>query len=176
MRLIEAWERGDFNPCEAGMKITDVQEETEDLDWFAVDRSGAVAHIATGGMGFLPDTVKESFEDLNRLKNFFRSLADNRCQAVVSDRLTSRLPPNIAIESVVTFSDFRSMASRGLYSFDCVLSGRRPTGYFLVAFPTEPLKADALPTAIQTLLRRTACHRSFSECVDIAMADFSMQT
>lgn len=51
-------------------EISDIEEECEDLDWYAVDESGYIGHFATGGRGFLPRSVKNSSENRLTLHSF----------------------------------------------------------------------------------------------------------
>ena len=51
--------------------ISDIEEETRDIDWFCTDIDGEIGHFASGGRGFLPLSVKASQENLNRLVSIF---------------------------------------------------------------------------------------------------------
>ncbi|HMF20132.1 MAG TPA: hypothetical protein VKE98_23190 [Gemmataceae bacterium] len=76
------------------MRISDLEQETLDFDWFGVDPSGAVAHFATGGRGFFPDSVIASKEELMILSDYFKYELCDSCEAQISDNLDSqvRLP------------------------------------------------------------------------------------
>jgi hypothetical protein len=140
------------------MRISDHEQETLDLDWFGVDPIGAIAHFATGGRGFFPDSVIASKEVLMILSDYFKYDLCASCEAQISDNLDSevRLPDKSRESKEFYLRDYCNMAHKGLYSFDCIdRRPVRPTGYFLVARPEMPIRLANLPTEIQTILKKT---------------------
>jgi hypothetical protein len=53
------------------MRIADVEQETTDFDWFAVDEQGSIAHFATAGFKGLPASVAAFAEDLTIATDYF---------------------------------------------------------------------------------------------------------
>src|SRR5262249_44019510 len=72
------------------MPISDIEEETLDLDWFALDRNGHIGHFTTGGMGDLPQTVREGYsvDSLASVTDFFRTSVKPRATPIVNPALT----------------------------------------------------------------------------------------
>jgi len=50
------------------------------------------------------------------------------------------------------------MSAKGLFSFDAYDLGCRPTNYFNVASPIEPITLQSLPSRIQSILETTGFH------------------
>jgi hypothetical protein len=136
------------------MKIPDIDVETQDLDWFAIDKEGAVGHFTTGGFGVLPRPAASSYGDLKKLLGFFRETLAPATTASISNNLQSHKQFNNDSAKSRYLHDSIAMASRGLFSFDCCY-GNRPTGYFKVTLPSKPLHFSSLPVEIQQILKRT---------------------
>lgn len=137
--------------------ITEEDEAAADLDWFAVDAQGAVAHFTTGGCGALPRGVAASKEDLETLRAYLTTLPETTIAIVNPNRATTiPLFPTVKPEPVARLRPWTAAAARGLYAYDYVEDRkRRPRPYLLVARPELPLLAAELPPDIRTLLART---------------------
>src|SRR5262249_5104444 len=101
--------------------ITDVEEETQDFDWFSVDDNGEIAHFASGGRGFLPPSVKVSKSNLNRLAAFFRESLSANGIAIEAAGLSSHLHFESEAQRSTYLANYLRMGAKGLYSFDCVI-------------------------------------------------------
>lgn len=120
------------------MKISIVDQEVNDFDWFLLGKNNCILHFTSGG-GRLPDKVSESEQDLDFLKYFFYDLnkfdCDNNC--------------------LMLNSSFEEMARKGLYSYDRLnIHDPNDTKYQLIACPEVELKFEALPTEVQLTLAR----------------------
>jgi hypothetical protein len=135
--------------------ILDVEEETQDLDWFGVDDTGGIAHFASGGRGFLPPSVKASRLNLTRLTAFFRQHLSANGVGIESTSLSSHLQFTSEVQKAIYLADYSRMGAKGLYSFDCVVGPKRPSSYFVVIKPSRPLKVDDLPDDIRQILNIT---------------------
>jgi hypothetical protein len=133
--------------------ISDLEEETIDLDWFSIDNNGEIGHFASGGQGFLPPSVKSSKSNLTRLAEFFRHSLSTNGAAIESQALLSHVQFNSRAQQARYLEDYSRMASKGLYSFNCIMDFNRPTSYFLVVKPSCPLKVDDLPDEIRQILQ-----------------------
>jgi len=142
--------------------ISDLEEQTLDLDWFAVDANGEIGHFATGGLGFLPLSVKACNENRVLLRSFFRGLAGNG-EAIESPSLASHRHFASEAEKERSLEDFVQMSSKGLYSFDCIFDRKRPSGYYLVVLPSNPLTVEELPDEIRPALELTRFPGSFAK-------------
>jgi hypothetical protein len=162
----------------SNMVISDIQEQIEDLDWFGVDPNGLIAHFATGGCGFMPTNAKSSFEDMTLLKYFFRDELRPNGFATIPISFEKRFAtisflPGTIDPRTQFLHDHVHMASRGVYSFDFIMKPIRPSGYFLVAIPSNPLRCIDLPPNIQVILEKTRTKMELSKPVDeINIGDF----
>jgi hypothetical protein len=142
--------------------ITDLEEETRDIDWFSVDSKGEIAHFTSGGQGFLPPSVKASNENLQRVTMFFRQLLPNG-DAVESSNLSSHIYFDLEAQKSRYLEAFSGMAEKGLFSFDCVMDApERPSSYFMVAKPSHPVNIGDLPEDIRNILGQTYFSGEFS--------------
>jgi hypothetical protein len=165
-------------PCEALgrsnegiMDITDEDEEIEDFEWFAIDSTGAVAYFTSGGRGFLPQSVKTSRTDLEKIANYFNSIAPE---------ITSFEGPFFARLGVKSRADmFRpgydrvhgGMSKKGVYSFDCHRIGNIPCPYSLVTTPIVELRVEQLPIEISIIISKTVYDGIFADESDICPGD-----
>jgi len=137
------------------MKVSELEQEILDLDWFGTDEVGAIARFTTGGRGMMPAAAASSAEDLETLQRFLENELPSICTAIC----------NPSIDRYATFrnnedknryvSEACRMSSRGLYCYDCMISRVRPTGYFRISKPSRPLTFAELPLNIQQVLERT---------------------
>ena len=143
------------------MEFTEIEQLTQDIDWFAVDESEEIAHFASAGK-LLPKSIAASREDSERVREFFRSLSTNRTAAMTDsqiDEFVQLKGESLRIQYLV---DFQSMSRRGLYSYDTPLEADR-SSYFRVSCPLNPLKLAELPDDIRTIVERTRITSSFKE-------------
>jgi hypothetical protein len=135
------------------MQISDLDQEIYDFEWFALDKEGLVGHFATGGCGAMPTSVASSRENLRKVTDFFRNMCSAKSSTQVSQELDEHVDlKNSAAAREVYLRSYVEMASRGLFSYDCMRSPKRPTGYFLVAKPLTPLQVSSLPHEISEIL------------------------
>jgi hypothetical protein len=148
------------------MRVSELEEEIQDLDWFALDEEGTIGHFATGGCGALPRSIASSREDLQKVTLYFRNHTAI-ASPVVSHSIDSYISLKDNESKARYLRDFLKMSSQGLFSFDCMRARKRPTGYFQVARPSVALYATALPLEIRQILERTVlegvCFRSAGE-------------
>jgi hypothetical protein len=135
--------------------ISDIDEEVTDIDWFALDQEGFIGHFASGGFGGLPRSVAASKEDLEKVFSYFKNQPLNATAASPSSKALASVATKDEKGKAKFFKSYLEMASRGLYSFNFVIIGKRPAPYYLVARPAKPLHVNDLPDAIKTILRRT---------------------
>jgi hypothetical protein len=138
------------------MAISDIDQETQDLEWFAIDACGSIGFFTTGGVGVLPATVAVSANDQQVVADFFWNTLIPSASANLSDG-TQVLQDQIQNDSTLgQFRDWLQMAARGLYGFDYQPARVRPTPtYNRVTVPTTPLRVELLPHHVQEILART---------------------
>lgn len=118
--------------------------EVNDLDWFASYQDGAVAHFATAGQGFVPDSVRASISKYELLYDYFRSLTEVfECEIEEADLevFESEAKRERYLRSFVL------MAKKGLYSYDA-----DNEGYTLIAKPRGGLKLIELPEEVKAAI------------------------
>jgi hypothetical protein len=133
------------------------EEAGLDLDWYALDAQGHVAHFTTGGCGALPRGAAASRGDLETVREYFRFLPEIGAAILNRDRLTGiRLHPIDKAEPREALRYWADSAARGLYAYDYLEDRRRrPRPYWVVARPEVPLTADELPPQIRDIVART---------------------
>jgi hypothetical protein len=152
------------------MEVSELAQETLDLDWFALDAHGLVGHFAAGGMGVLPRSVATSAEDLKTVTDFFRKQVSPVTSPIVNPALGSYIELVDAESRVRYLQDYTDMASRGLFSFDFLQTRKRPGGYFQVAHPAKALNFLTLPEQIRDILQKTVLDRvSFGTSNELAV-------
>ncbi|WP_400193782.1 hypothetical protein [Hymenobacter sp. B81] len=145
------------------MRISPLDQQDADIDWFAVDAEGHVVHFSSGG-GPLPESVAASEEDLLTLHQYFLLLPETADAAQVQ-------PQTNAAQSGRSAESFVRYARRGLFSFDKTqLHEAADRRYHLVARPAWPLTLAELPGPVAALLLRTQL--SFS-AADTPAADIA---
>ena len=134
--------------------ITEIEQETMDMDWFFTDGE-YVGFMASGG-GKLPDSVAESEEKRQILARYFRNLPEISEVAVNPDL------DNILIKVFGSGVNERyleyyvSMTKKGLFSFDKTYPNQfLDPHYHLVATPKKPLKLEDLPQNILDIVVKT---------------------
>jgi hypothetical protein len=138
------------------VRIGKIEQETSDLDWFAVDEKGSLAHFASAGFKYLPATVACSAEDLALVTDYFQSCATTFSGHIVNaDIGRDRCDWNGEAREARYLRSFVEMAGRGLYSYDIESYVKPTTAYFCVAIPTRALSIEDLPEAVRNIVRRT---------------------
>ena len=141
------------------MHVSDIEEETRDIDWFALDSEGFVGHFTTGGRGALPRSIASSAEDLKRVTDYFSKQISANTSSVISSGVELHVSLRDEAQRARYLEDFKRMACRGLFSFDFLQTSKRPTGYFLVAKPLIPLHVGGIREDIRQVLERTVFER-----------------
>jgi hypothetical protein len=136
------------------MMITEIEQETMDMDWFFTDGE-YVGFMASGG-GKLPDSVAQSEEKRQILARYFRNLPEIS-EAAISPELN-----NILIKILGSgvderyLEDYLLMARKGLFSYDKTYPNHfMDPSYHLVAMPKSPLHLKDIPDHIMVLLINT---------------------
>ena len=138
------------------MQISDQEESIIDFDWFAIDKEVAIGSFITGGWGAMPRSVAASAEDLKTITEYFKNCLAPIGSPLVNEDFVSFVKLREGETAKATYlKHFIKMASQGLYSYDCLYTGKRPTGYFQVAAPSVVLLAVNLPAGTYQILERT---------------------
>jgi hypothetical protein len=131
-------------------EITEDQQIGFDLDWFATDVEGRIAHFASGGT-LLPRSVARSRENLDQLLEFFGSVA-KWTDYVVSPNFENRMDIRLIPDMDRYLRSYAEMSSKGLYSYDVSEMRHTFRPYFLITVPHRPLMIDDVPSEIRMIL------------------------
>ncbi|WP_449386944.1 hypothetical protein [Chryseobacterium lineare] len=136
------------------MIITEIEQQTMDVDWFITD-SEHIGFMASAG-GKLPESVARSKENNEILYGFFRSLPEIS-EVVINPKLDSILIKIFGSGVNKRYlEDYVFMTKKGLYSFDKTYPNNfSDPHYHLVASPEIPLKLKKLPQNIVDILGQT---------------------
>lgn len=114
-----------------------------DVDWFAVDPTGKIAHFASGG-GYVPKYVEDDAK-YDIVFDYFTSLLK------IND--VPEFNPNLSEYMKRSYPVFNEMAERGLFSFDKLTHTMVGPEYFLYAYPKVCLHIDEIPPEVAAILR-----------------------
>lgn len=113
----------------------------QDLDWFACDKNGKIAHFATGGSGFV---LSRMLENMTRLDPVFEDLFQQQ-EITECEIFEDNLPDLQSVQDRERYiATFASYARKGFYSFDVIDLSVRNSGYKLVAAPASPIDIGCL--------------------------------
>ena len=126
--------------------------ETLDIDWFAVDKMGNIAHFASGG-GKLPNSIGTRKKENQMLASIFIDMP--KVSAVTTSKIVvqQKLYGKTEKEQQRYLATFAKMSEKGLVSYDKrILGDFDDTEYLQVTIPKMILNVSSLPSYIQTLL------------------------
>ena len=154
------------------MEISEIDQEVNDYDWFAIDSQGNIGHFASNG-GILPESIATSAEDLQLLVEYFKL---SKVKTGFRLAPTFSYPPDIkSTEQKENFvSGFTSYSDCGLYSFDRYEPNYRRDlsrqNYIPISQPNKPISVNQLPETIQIVLSKVICNCNFhfAETIDLA--------
>jgi hypothetical protein len=150
------------------MRFTDTEIEDMDLEWFAVDGRGHIAYFTKDTGGVVPEAVRQSKEALETLRQFFWEELKASTVGALHPlwHVKSDVDPARDLKWPKYVEDHLAMSSKGLFSFDAYALGYRPTNYFAVGRPLEPITIESLPSHIRALLETSRFH-----CLDFSLND-----
>lgn len=124
------------------MSVSSNLLDTIDLDWFAVDQNGNLAHFASGGSGFVPNDIKSSLTDVGLFADYVFDLNETSDTILISENIPNFDSSEKADRYVETFL---RMAAKGFYSYDVLELTGHDKGYSLIAKPKSPVVIDDIP-------------------------------
>ncbi|WP_261511279.1 hypothetical protein [Chryseobacterium paludis] len=148
------------------MIITEIEQQTLDIDWFLTDGK-YIGFMASGG-GKLPDSVAKSAENHKKMVSYFRNLPEIS-DFVINPELDALLIKRSGTGADERYlTDYVSMTKKGLYSFDKSNFNNFLDGqYHLVASPVKPMTVGDLPNEILEIFMETQCLDSMRNIIDI---------
>jgi hypothetical protein len=140
------------------VEISELEVEIEDVEWFAIDSEGEIAHFTSGAYGLLPKSVTQSRENLDVITDFFSTELQVTTLGEIDDKAFSMV--NLRSDSPeirqIVFEESLEMASKGLYSYDSYDAVANSEIYFRVSLPNVPLRIDSLPPHIRRVIEVTS--------------------
>ncbi|NBD12294.1 hypothetical protein [Corallococcus silvisoli] len=134
-------------------RIPEDAQQAWDLDWFAVDGEGRLAHFTSLGRP-LPESIAVSWEDLRQVQRYFRTAPALGGEPRVDPGLEAREVFATQDMRERYLRDFRAMGERGLYAYDLEPRGRGWV-YRRVILPEVPLLLEELPGPVRAIVGRT---------------------
>ena len=148
--------------------ISEIEQQTLDIDWFFTDGIG-IGFVASGG-GKLPKSISTSDAINIKLSIFFRNLP-NKCLPLINLGLSKYIEKD---NLDMYLSDFKFMSEKGLYVFDkTILNSFEDLNYHLVAKPSNPLLYESLPFEIKEFLINTNFKNNLSKTLNIKIDEFN---
>lgn len=122
---------------------TALDMEIMDIDWYAVDQSGYIAHFMSGVYGKLPQFIQRDRQRNEWLHEFFSNSLPEMCGAVL---LCTDSDIVLSSEIYTKFLESCKHVSRcGLYCYDSSNGEQHTQAYHLVCRPEIPLHISMLP-------------------------------
>jgi len=153
------------------MNYTDIEQETLDLDWFAIDSLGHISHFASAGTP-LPQSVANHKDDNIRTCIHFRSLRPTSRAVRIDPEVARRVRTDKKEHLAIYLEDPLFMCARGLYSYDTTNTWPEPV-FFRVCSPDAPLHVSDLPKDIAVILMRSCVSKSFADTSLLRLQDIS---
>lgn len=130
------------------MRITEIDLEIGDIEWYAIDEHDRIARFTSGGSSAVPEYVCESVEELGFVCDFFRDVkTDNPTLAIFADSITKYPDENFRKEC-------KLISSKGLYVFDFSDEMEELDTYILISRPEKSTTISNLPLDIQTRIKK----------------------
>ncbi|MET3529000.1 hypothetical protein ABID31_000270 [Chryseobacterium flavum] len=147
--------------------ISEIEQQTMDLDWFLTD--GEYIGFMTSCGGKLPDSVIESEQRRQILVDYFRNLPEIS-ETLINPELDKIL--NKDSGSGGGLEDYFFLAKKGLYSFDkTVLNNFFDPHYHLVVFPKNPLRLKDLSQDILDIIVKTKYEGKLKDIQNIDISE-----
>ena len=147
------------------------ESTTIDLEWWAVDINGQIAHFATAGFAGFPGKI--TIAEYDRLLDYFKDEApaiSAICESPDWRKLYGYIPeedvtPKMPLEKRLYyfFHNKEVMCERGIYLYDTNPNSEKWSTYFRILIPTVPLLFHQLPEDIQKILDRVRIPISFAK-------------
>ena len=140
------------------MKISKIDQEILDINWFAVDATGCIAHFSSDG-GQLPSSVSESSEDNTMLTSYFEHAPILSSEYHINKNLELSEYVKTSEQQARCFKSFADFSMRGLFSFSRNLSNDHKiiihTNYDRITSPALRIHLTDLPNHLQILISKT---------------------
>lgn len=128
------------------MRITEIDLEIEDIEWYGIDSNGRIAQFTSGGSMLVPEFICESRQRLNSVCMFFNKLKPNNIHKVLfNEKITKFLNEDYLEECKI-------ISQKGLYCYDIFDEQDIKGEYMLICRPSCELLISDLPEKLQSVL------------------------
>ena len=124
------------------MRYSEIDLQTEDIMWFAVDNLNHVLAFTSGGCGNVPEFICRSKEDTELLETFFMEKLSKSTEGVLF----------VDSDGSPLAEDSLNLAEKGIYSYDVSFEDEHKDEYVRIAAPKVPLQVEQLPDEIRKIL------------------------
>ena len=128
--------------------LSEIEQFTSDLDWYAVDRDGWIGQFLTAG-ALLPGSLASDKESFDQLSTYFDSLPESGESIFCPKFVVHCRGHHVSQDPADQMPFAQSMSRRGLYSFD---RNDNEDFYYRVAIPSQRLNIADLPGPIARIL------------------------
>ena len=122
------------------MRISEIDLQTEDIMWFAIDSNGYIFECTSAGCGNVPEYICCSKENTDKLLDYFTN------KAVVLTKPILLIPE----EDNYLTKDITELASKGIFCYD--IDEDDDNYYTLVSKPEKPITINDLPEEIRSII------------------------
>lgn len=128
------------------MRITEIDLEIEDIEWYGIDENGRIAQFTSGGSKIVPEFICESREKLDVVCELFENFSPRIVEEVTFSEEVSKYPRKEYLQ------ECKKTSQKGLYCFDISDEQDSTDGYILICKPSYELQISELPEIIQSIL------------------------
>lgn len=126
------------------LRITEIELEYNDIEWFAIDRNQKIMRFTSGLYGHVPKFVCSSTEKNDLLVEFFENLKECTDSIILQNE-------SFGIELL---NECRDISQKGIYCFDAFDGVDDSTSYTKISAPKKPIYFYELPDHIQNLIKQ----------------------
>ena len=128
------------------MRITEIDLEIEDIEWYGIDEKGRIAQFTSGGGKMVPEFICESRENLAAVCEYFENFNSYNVEEVTFTEEASKYPRKEYLQ------ECKKISQKGLYCFETLDEKDNTVGYMLICKPSNELLISDLPETIQNIL------------------------
>lgn len=127
------------------MRISEIELQTEDIMWFAVDLNNYIIACTSAGISDVPEFVCADREETELLEDYFM----NSLQNVTNEILHADYIDNDLMNDGIV------LAKKGIFCFDAVSNDiNHNREYIKLISPEKPIDYNSLPSEIRNILKK----------------------
>ena len=122
------------------MRINEIDLQTEDIMWFAIDSNGYIFECTSAGRGNVPEYICCSKENTDKLLDYFTNKAPVLTKPILL----------IPEENNYLIKEITDLSSKGIFCYD--IDEDDENYYTAVAKPETPITIKDLPEEVQSII------------------------